>query len=486
MIGAEWVKFRTVRGWVLAVLVAAAAIAGLGLAGGDQGSCDQAPCTQLAGPGGEAVSDSFYFVHQALTGNGSITARVTSLASAVPVPHGGTQRTVVPWAKGGIIVKTSLAPGSAYVAIMVTGSHGVRMQDDFTGDIAGPAMPAGWLRLVRAGATITGYASPDGTRWTRVGVVILPGMAATVQGGLFATSPQYSQTSLGVASISGSPSQSTADFGQVALTWRGGGWTGTNVGGSSGGAAGPAAGYSRTAGGGFSITGSGDIAPATSGASGVGVTIAQTLGGVFVALIILAVVGAMFITAEYRRGLIRVTLAACPRRGRMLAAKAVVIGLVAFAVGLAGASVAVPFGQRVLLSHGAYVWPVTTLTEWRVIVGTAAVIALCTVLALAIGTVLRRGAAAVAAVIALIAVPYVLTVPIPVLPLGAADWLMRFTPAAAFAVEQTVIQYPQVDDVYAPAYGYYPLAPWAGLAVLCAWVAVAVALAYVALNRRDA
>ena len=139
-----------------------------------------------------------------------------------------------------------------------------------------------------------------------------------------------------------------------------------------------------------------------------------------------------------------------------------------------------------LLSHGAYVWSVTALTQWRVIVGTAAVIALCTVLALAVGTLLRRGAAAVAAVVALIAVPYVLTVPIPVLPLGVADWLMRVTPAAAFAVEQTVIQYPQVDDVYAPAYGYYPLAPWAGLAVLCAWVAVAVALAYVALNRRDA
>jgi hypothetical protein len=109
----------------------------------------------------------------------------------------------------------------------------------------------------------------------------------------------------------------------------------------------------------------------------------------------------------------------------VLAAKAAVIGLVAFAAGLAGASVAVPLGQRLLRSHGAYVWPVTSLTGLRVIVGTAAVIALCAVLAVAIGTVLRRGAAAVAAVIALIVVPYVLTVPIPVLPLGAADWLMR-------------------------------------------------------------
>ena len=104
----------------------------------------------------------------------------------------------------------------------------------------------------------------------------------------------------------------------------------------------------------------------------------------------------------------------------------------------------------------------------------------------AIGTVLRRGAAAVAAVIALIAVPYVLTVAIPVAPLGVADWLMRVTPAAAFAIEQTVIQYPQVDEVYSPAYGYFPLAPWAGFAVLCAWTALALALAYIALNRRDA
>jgi ABC-type transport system involved in multi-copper enzyme maturation permease subunit len=487
MIRAEWVKFRTVRGWILAAVLAAVAIAGLGLAGGDQGSCNQSACTQLTGPGGEAVSDSFYFVHQALTGNGSITARVTSLTSTVPLPRGGSERAVIPWAKGGIILKASLTPGSAYVAIMVTEGNGVRMQDDFTGDIAGPAMRTAWLRLVRSGRVITGLASPDGIRWTRVGAVTVPGLPPTVPGGLFATSPQYSQTSLGVASISGGPSQAIAVFDHVALTWPGTGtWSGTNVGGSSGPAAGPVTGYSRVDGGGFSIKGSGDIAPATAGPSGNGVTIAQTLGGVFVALILLAVVGAAFITTEYRRGLIRVTLAACPRRGRVLAAKASVIGLVAFAVGLAGAAVAVPAGQRVLLSHGAYVWPVPAVTEVRVIVGTAAVIALCAVLAVAIGTIARRGAAAVAAVIALIVVPYVLTVPIPVLPLGAADWLMRVTPAAAFAIDQTVIQYPQVDDVYAAAYGYYPLAPWAGLAVLAGWVALALALAYVMLSRRDA
>lgn len=38
------------------------------------------------GPGGEEVSDSFYFVHQPLAGNSSITARATSLTGQIPVP----------------------------------------------------------------------------------------------------------------------------------------------------------------------------------------------------------------------------------------------------------------------------------------------------------------------------------------------------------------------------------------------------------------
>jgi ABC-type transport system involved in multi-copper enzyme maturation permease subunit len=500
MIGAEWVKFRTVPGWVLAAVVAAAAIVGLGIAGvrGNQGSgggqaassCYENSCAQPLGPGGEPVSDSFYFVHQALTVNGSITARVTSLTSMASTQGPGLQRVIVPWAKGGIILKASLRQGSAYAAIMVTGSHGVRMQDDFTGDIAGPAKGDGWLRLTRNGPVITGYASPDGVRWTRVGAVTLPGLPATMQGGLFATSPQYSQTSLGVASVSGSPSQDTVAFDHVALAWPGdtgtGAWTGTNVGGSSGGpASGPPTGYTH-AGGQFILTGSGDIAPATSGPAGFGVTLTQTLTGTFVALIVLAVVGAMFVTTEYRRGLIRVTLAACPRRGRVLAAKAAVIGLVAFAAGLAGAAVVVPLGLRMLASQGVYIPPVTALTEVRVIVGTAAAIAVCAVLAVAIGATARRGAAAVAAVFALIIVPYMLAVTTPVVPLSVSDWLMRVTPAAAFAVQQTVVQYPQVDDIYAPAYGYFPLAPWAGFVVLCAWAALALTVAYLVLNRRDA
>ena len=68
----------------------------------------------------------------------------------------------------------------------------------------------------------------------------------------------------------------------------------------------------------------------------------------------------------------------------------------------------------------------------------------------------------------------------------ASDWLLRVTPAAAFAVQGTAVRYPQVANVYTPQHGYFPLAPWAGFGVLCLWAAAAFGLATVLLRRRDA
>ena len=86
--------------------------------------------------------------------------------------------------------------------MMITGGHGVRMQYDYTGDVPGVAGTVSaasprWLRLTRSGDTLTGYDSADGAHWTKVAAVTLAGLPSTVQGGLFATSPQYLQTSLG-------------------------------------------------------------------------------------------------------------------------------------------------------------------------------------------------------------------------------------------------------------------------------------------------
>jgi len=383
------------------------------------------------------------------------------------------------------------------------------MQYDYTGDTAGLAGTVStasprWLRLVRSGDTITGYDSSDGKHWTQVGTAHLAGLSSTVQAGLLTTSPAYSQvTATGIGSRvgTGGPALATATFDHVSLqggtrpggtqpggTQPGGtqpgGWTGDAVGGTTGGLPASAEGF-HLAGGRFTVSGSGDIAPDVPAvAADTGTAIEFTLAGVFAGLIAAIVVATMFITTEYRRGLIRTTFAASPRRGRVLAAKAIVIGSVTLAAGLVGAAATVLLSERLLRGHGFYLLPVTALTELRVIVGTAALLAVAAVLALAIGALLRRSAGAVTAVIAVIVLPYLLATS--VLPAGPADWLLRVTPAAGFAIQQSVPQYPQVSGSYAPSNGYFPLAPWAGFAVLCGWAALALALAVVLLRRRDA
>jgi ABC-type transport system involved in multi-copper enzyme maturation permease subunit len=508
LLHAEWTKFRTVRGWVIAMVFAAAVTAGVGLwaASGPQNGCQPSgpngpigppvACNPVnpVGPGGEAVSDSFYFVHRTLAGNGSITVRVTSLTGLVS-PNGGiapgqnpeqnfVRGSIQPWAKAGIIVEQGSRPGSAYAAMMVTGRHGVRMQDNYTQDtpgLPGPVSAAAprWLRLARSGDTLTGYDSADGRRWIRVGAVSLPGLPAAVQAGLFVTSP------LALAAENSAPTLASAVFDRVSMPGaRPGGWRGAGIGGNEQYPSLP--GGSRRAGGTFTIHGSGDIAPIGPSAAGLGKPADDGLISAFVALIVVIVVGAMFMTAEYRRGLIRTTLAASPARGRVLAAKAVVIGSVSFVAGLIGAAPVIPLGASLLRGHGNYVFPLSALTEVRLVAGTAALLAVAAILALAAGTILRHSAGAITAVIALMVVTYFFARALTVLPAGAADWVLRVTPAAGFAIQQYVPAYPQVANVYTPQNGYFPLAPWAGFAVLCAWAALALWLAAYQLRRRDA
>ncbi len=499
LLHAEWTKFRTIRGWVIALVIAALLVAGLGIwaASGGQSCGTMLPGGQIVaqscagpplGPGGEAVTDSFYFVRQRLRGDGSITVRVTALAGGTPADNqsGPFTAGLQPWAKAGIIVATSLRPGSAYAAMMVTGSHGVRMQDDYTGDVAGlggavSAASPRWLRLVRSGDKLTGYDSADGTHWTRVGAARLAGPPSAVPAGLFVTSPDS------VTAESSSSTLATAVFDHVALSGAGshGAWSGGPV-GAAGLPSDAAGGRFGQAGGQFTVSGAGDIAPAVANSSWSSKPADHALTGAFAGLIVVIVVGTMFMTAEYRRGLIRTTFAASPRRGRVLAAKAVVTGSVTFAAALPGAAVAVLLGPRLMRATGAYVFPAGVLTEVRAVAGTAALFGVAAVLALALGAMLRHGAGPVTIAIAVIVLPYFFAGPLALLPPGAADWLLRVTPAAGFAIQGIMPQYSQVSNAYTAQYGYYPLSPWAGFAVLCAWTAAALLAAGYLLRRRDA
>lgn len=89
------------------------------------------------------------------------------------------------------------------------------------------------------------------------------------------------------------------------------------------------------------------------------------------------------------------------------------------------------------------------------------------------------------AALALVLLPHVLATT-SLLPVEVSRWLLRVTPAAGFAVQQSIPEYPQVLAFHGPQAGYYPLPPWAGLAVLCCYAALALGLAAVRLNRSDA
>ncbi|HSZ43016.1 MAG TPA: ABC transporter permease subunit [Trebonia sp.] len=518
LLRAEWTKFRTVRGWIIGMFIAIIVTAGLGAlvaqastnvsctqSGGGQatvkhGAACGASRQRLLGPGGEPVDDQFYFVRQPLDGNGSLTVKLTSLAGLVQPNSGGPeprgQAFLDPWSKAGIIIKDGTRQGSAYAAMMATGGNGVRMQWDYTRDTAGlpgavSAANPRWLRLTRTGDTLTGYDSGDGTHWTQVGTVRLNGLPSTVQAGLFVTSPDHTtvSTSFANGNVNGASTWATAAFTDVSRTgtWPTGGWTGDFIGGGGAPLAHSVAGYHQ-AGGQFTVTGTGDIAPVVSGPgsnAGPDTTISDFLLGTFVGLIVVAVIAAMFMTAEYRRGLIRTTLVASPGRGRVLAAKAIVIGLAAFVTGTAAAAATVFVATHIAHSNGFVTWPEPWPTELRIIVGTGLLVAAAAVFTLAVATMVRRSAATLMITIVVLVVPYFLARTAAV-PLSVANWLLRITPAAGFALQQATPQFHQVQSVYSPFTGFYPLLPWAGFAVLCGWTVLALAGAAYSLRRRDA
>ena len=508
----EWTKFRTVRGWLKGLALAAvlcAALTFLVANGKHEGGCTGPPPAASGpdspgsncyvghpfvptGPNGEAVADSYEFVEQPLTGNGTLTARVTSLTGVIstnPVNEApsatATRPGLAAWAKVGILLTPSTQQGSAYAAVMATAGHGIRFQYDYTHDQPGlhgaitNSSPR-WLRLTRTGDTLTGYDSSDGTTWTQIGAAHLAGRPATVLVGLFVTSPVSFQRS-----SSGAPTQATATFDHVTF----GAHTTTDTWQSQTIGTGPrdfyptfGAGGTRHSGNTFVLTGSGDIAPAV-GLAGGDTASNSLLFGLIVALIVIIVIATMFITAEYRRGLIRTTFTATARRGRVLAAKAVVIGVVAFVIGALAAAVAVPLGEHFLNTNGNYVFPASALTVARIIAGSGALVAVTAIAVLALGTILRKSAGAVTAGVVVFLLPYVIG---SVASGGAGAWLFRLTPAAAFSVLGAFPRSALVSYPYTLGNGYYPLAPWAGLLVLCAYAAAALAIATALLRRRDA
>jgi endoglucanase Acf2/uncharacterized protein YjdB len=125
--------------------------------------------------------DEFRFIHQPITGDVTITARVASL--------GNTDG----WAKAGVMIREGTAANARHVFSAVTIANGTAYQRrTATGGesfhTAGPAATAPyWVRLTRAGNVFTSFVSSNGTTWTQVGSETIA-MTAATQVGLAVTS----------------------------------------------------------------------------------------------------------------------------------------------------------------------------------------------------------------------------------------------------------------------------------------------------------
>ncbi|MEU1689494.1 ABC transporter permease [Micromonospora sp. NPDC005707] len=185
---------------------------------------------------------------------------------------------------------------------------------------------------------------------------------------------------------------------------------------------------------------------------------------------LVGVLGALVMTVEYRTGMIRSTLAAVPRRGRLLAAKALVYGVVVAVLGQAVAFGAFLVGQPMLAAQNA---PTAALGDpgvTRAVCGAGLYLAGIGLLGLALGTLVRATVGAFAILVALPLLPTVL----PLLPAGIGEDIAEYWPTVAGERVMFVVD---IDG---------GLAPWPGLALFLGFVAVVHVAAYAALRVRDA
>lgn len=195
-----------------------------------------------------------------------------------------------------------------------------------------------------------------------------------------------------------------------------------------------------------------------------------SLSGLFLAQMAVGVLGVLLITSEYATGQIRATLGATPQRLTVLAAKATTFMAIVAAVGLVTSFGAFGIGQAIFSAKGIGV----SLTEpgvLRAVIGGALYLAAVGILGLGLGTIIRRTAGAVAALVGLL-----LVVPL-VASFLPSDWNERV--AKYFPAQAGMAVFRVVPDPSA-------LSPWAGFTMLVVYAALTLVIGALLLTRRDA
>ena len=190
---------------------------------------------------------------------------------------------------------------------------------------------------------------------------------------------------------------------------------------------------------------------------------------VIIGILLFGVLGALVATNEYGSGLIRTTLAATPQRGLVLGAKAVLAGLLSFALAVVIVFGAFLTGQGILSGYHA---PHVSLGDHNVLahlLGTVYYMTAAGLIGLFTGVLVRSAAAGITSMFGLLFV-------LPVL----AD---KITPDAA--TRHTVPYLPMNlgDEML---HHHTGLSPGVAVAGLAAWVLVLAAAAAFSLRGRDA
>lgn len=219
-------------------------------------------------------------------------------------------------------------------------------------------------------------------------------------------------------------------------------------------------------------------APATAGCAPDPAVV--SLSGVYLGQLAVVLIAVLAVSTEYDTMMIRTTLAADPRRGTVLAAKALVVTAAVLGAGLLGVLGSVIAGRAVLSGNGftaADGFPPPSLADGptlRAALGTVVYLGLVALLCLGVAAAVRHTAAAVTAAMAILYLPVLLALIVP-MSAQAQQRVQRYSPMSAGLAVQTTAE--RADR---------PIGPWPGLGVLAGYAAAGTVLGYFLLRSRDA
>jgi len=203
--------------------------------------------------------------------------------------------------------------------------------------------------------------------------------------------------------------------------------------------------------------------------------VTDSLIGLLIGQLVIAVLGALTITSEYSTGMIRTSLTTMPRRGMVYAAKAIVFGAIALVASLLASFASFFVGQALLSGVHAS----TSLGQpgvLRAVVGGGLFLAVCGLLSYGIGGILRHTAGAIAASIGLLFAAWSLSGFLPGPPSG---WFGQ-------ADIDKWIPFNAGGAIWEHISGVNMFSPWIGFAVFCGYAAVAMTAGLILFLRRDA